>query len=296
MAFTGAIVLAIEPLDGGASNITCRLRLDGTTIADAVLRLQRKRGIFEPYNVLREGRVLAALWRTDVPVPRMLASEGHPDYLGAPFILMEWVDAPHMGVAGPDASFPAFAAMVAKIHQVDYEAAGLGFLLKRGSTVGTALAKELDIVARRMGRFVRPPSPLLERALALLRASIPEDGRLALCQGDINVFNYLFRKGEVVSVVDWEQARISDPRVDLGQLVALGHLKGAPFGPAEASPFIQLYAAVTSVPVTGLAWFRARWLWELGVIYHGWRAFNASDPWYSWDDLERLLEASLSEL
>ena len=36
---------------------------------------------------------------------------------------------------------------------------------------------------------------------------MPGDGRLALCQGDINVFNYLFRDREVVGVVDWEQAR-----------------------------------------------------------------------------------------
>ena len=34
----------------------------------------------------------------------------------------------------------------------------------------------------------------------------------------------------------------------------------------------------------------------LGVIYYGWKAFNGTDPWYTWDDLARLLEASLAEL
>jgi hypothetical protein len=45
-----------------------------------------------------------------------------------------------------------------------------------------------------------------------------------------------------------------------------------------------------------MEYFRARWLFELGVIYHGWRTFNGSDPWYSWADLTRLLEASLASL
>ena len=225
----------------------------------------------------------------------MIASESDPHFLGAPFILMEWIDAPHMGVAGPEASFPAFAEMVANIHRVDWQAPGLA-VLRRPKSVEQALAAELDVVESRMRKFLRPASPLLEGALKKLAATIPSDGRLAFCQGDINVFNYLFRAGKVVAVVDWEQARISDPRIDLGQLVALGHLKGAPFGPAEASPFIQLYASAAGAPVRGLAWFRARWLWELGVIYHGWKAFNESDPWYSWDDLETHLTASLGEL
>jgi aminoglycoside phosphotransferase (APT) family kinase protein len=100
----------------------------------------------------------------------------------------------------------------------------------------------------------------------------------------------------VVAVVDWEQARISDPRSDVGQLVALSHLKGAPFGPASEAPFVQVYEGASGRSLPGMAWFRARWLWELGVIYHGWMAFNTTHPWYSWDDLERLLSLALDEL
>jgi hypothetical protein len=32
------------------------------------------------------------------------------------------------------------------------------------------------------------------------------------------------------------------------------------------------------------------------VIYHGWRAFNDSEPWYTWSHLSSLLEAALDEL
>jgi hypothetical protein len=96
--------------------------------------------------------------------------------------------------------------------------------------------------------------------------------------------------------VDWEQARISDPRSDVGQLVSLSHLKGAPYGPADHQPFAQAYGVAAGKSVSGMNYFRARWLFELGVIYHGWRRFNNSEPWYTWEHLADLLERSLSEL
>src|SRR5438477_339206 len=87
-----------------------------------------------------------------------------------------------------------------------------------------------------------PAAELLNRALTALRASTPSGGRLALCHGDPNPFNYLFRGQHLVAVVDWEQALISDPRSDIGQLAALSHLKGAaPYGPPSENVFVQLY-------------------------------------------------------
>ena len=293
--FARAEVVAIETLDGGASNITCRVRLEHASVGDVVLRMQRDRGIFEPYDVVREGEVLRRLHGSGVPVPRLIGSEPGSLAMGAPFIVMEWVDAPHMGVAGPEASYPAFTAAVAAIHALDWRRLGLDFL-GVPANAAAGLEGELALISVRMGRFVGSREPLLTRAAARLRETLPRDGSLALCQGDINVFNYLFRAQKVVSVVDWEQARISDPRSDIGQLVALSHLKGLPFGPAGDAPFVRAYEAAVGRSVPGMAWFRGRWLWELGVIYHGWKAFNESDPWYTWSDLVHLLDASLAEL
>lgn len=293
--FEQALVRGLVPLDGGASNITCRVSLAGGARPDIVLRVQRDHGIFEPYDVVREGEVLRRLRPSRVPVPELLGSEPDASVLGAPFIAMEWVDAPHMGVAGPEASYAAFTAAVAEVHAVPWRALGLAFL-GVPATTQAALTGELDAIELRLRTFVPGHEPLLDRALETLRRSIPDGGPLVLCQGDINVFNYLFRKGEVVAVVDWEQARISDRRSDVGQLVALSHLKGAPFCAAQDAPFVRMYGEAAGTAIAEMEWFRARWLWELGVIYHGWRAFNGSDPWYSWDDLARLLTAALAEL
>jgi len=293
--FERARVEAVEPFAGGASNITCRLALRDAPVAAAVLRLQRTRGIFEPYDVLREGEVLRRLAATDVPVPRVLAAEHDLSVLGAPFLLLEFVDAPHMGEAGPEADFGAFTAAVAGVHALDWRAAGLDMLGVPASPAA-GFAAEVETVAKRMPAFGCEREPLLARALDALRACTPGGGRLALCQGDINVFNYLFRARKVVAVVDWEQARISDPRSDVGHLLALSHLKGAPFGPAEEMPFAVMYGQASGRPLEAMAPFRAFWLFQLGVIYHGWRAFNGSDPWYTWPQLEELLGAALAEL
>jgi aminoglycoside phosphotransferase (APT) family kinase protein len=294
-AFEQVRVRSIQPVEGGASNLTCRVSLEAAPLASLALRIQRDQGIFHPYDVLREGEVLRRLAASPVPVPGVIASEPDPAALGAPFIVLEWIDAPHMGIAGPEASFEAYTAMVARIHTLDFSSLGLDFLGVPPSPAA-ATSAELDRVAARMPGFACDSDSLLCRALETLRAHIPGDGRLALCQGDINVFNYLFRAGEVVAVVDWEQARIADPRSDIGQLVALSHLKGAPFGPASSASFVRAYEAATGIALPGMQYFRARWLFELGVIYYGWKAFNDSDPWYAWDHLSTLLEASLSEL
>lgn len=291
--FESAGVRSIVAVEGGASNITCRVELDGPAPAVG-LRMQRERGIFEPYDVLREGEVLRRLARSTVPVPAVLGEERDKEPLGAPFLVLEWVDAPHMGNA-PDADFGAFTAMVARIHSLDWRALGLDILhVPPGPR--EALLSELGVIAARMPAFGCQDDALLARAFETLRNTVPTDGHLALCQGDINIFNYLFRGGQVVAVVDWEQARISDPRSDVGHLLSLTHLKGAPWMDADAMPFAMAYGAVSGSALVGMAWFRARWLFELGVIWHGWVGFNGSSPWYSREELESLLKRALAEI
>ena len=147
-----------------------------------------------------------------------------------------------------------------------------------------------------MSAFGCADEPLLNRALTALLASTPSGGRLALCHGDPNPFNYLFRGQQLVGVVDWEQALISDPRSDIGQLVSLSHLRSAvPYGPPSENLFVQLYEASTGERLESMELFRARWLFQLGVVYHGWKAYG-TEPWFSWAPVEELLTRSLAEL
>jgi hypothetical protein len=56
------------------------------------------------------------------------------------------------------------------------------------------------------------------------------------------------------------------------------------------------YAAVAGHPVRGMDFFRARWLFELAIIHRAWTTFNESDPWYTREQVERLLVRALADL
>ena len=297
-----ASVESITLLSDGYSHVTCRLTMTNAPLQVAVLRVQPQRGIFEPYDVLREGEVLRRLATTAVPVPQVLASEADPAVLGAPFLLLEWIDAPHIPLPSPETDFAsymaglsAFATALVAVHTVDWRAAGLGFLGVPASPTD-AFVIEVENIARRMNAFGCQREPLLNQALAMLRKPTLTSGRLALCQGDPNIFNYLLRDGQIAAIVDWEQARISDPRSDIGQLGALGHLKGAPFGPARDMAFVQLYEISAGETLVDLELFRALWLFQLGVIYFGMKQLSTIEPWFQWPQIRELLTLSLAEL
>ncbi|KAA0240376.1 phosphotransferase family protein [bacterium] len=286
----------MAPVEGGASNITWRARLGEAPFAAVALRLQRDTGILAPYDVVREGEVLRRLQGSGIPVPAFVDVEPGAGVLGAPFLVMEWIEAPHMGIAGTQVTFASYVQKVAAIHALDWRALGLGFLGVPATAAAGTLAG-LDRIEARMAAFGCADDRLLARALATLRATVPPGGELSFCQGDINVFNYLVRNGEVVAVVDWEMARIGDLRNDIGQIAALGHLKaGTPFVDASELPFVRAYEAVSGRQLPHMNYFRARWLFELGVIYHGWLKHNDFEPWYSWEHLSELLGAALPGL
>lgn len=298
--FERASVAAVHPLTDGWSNITCRLVLDDAPRSQAVLRVQPASGIFEPYDVLREADVLRRLAPTAVPVPEVVGAEASSDVLGQPFFVMEWIDAPHLGVpaaeGGPAAlPFESFFAAVVGVHAVDLRATGLDVLGVPDSPAA-AFRHEVELVAARMAQRGLGDEPLLAAARDRLRDVRPDGGRLGLCQGDVNVFNYLTRDGEIVGVVDWEQARISDPRSDLGQLLALMVLKGVPMGLADEEGFVAMYRAAGGEVAPGMEAFRALWFFQLGFIHRACTEGGGPEPWYTWEQVEQALPDSLARL
>jgi hypothetical protein len=72
----------------------------------------------------------------------------------------------------------------------------------------------------------------------------------------------------LVGVVDWEQALISDPRSDVGQLVALSHLRGAaPYGPPEAvKPGETSFGYLVCMRASGVGWLIQATVGSLGGV------------------------------
>ncbi len=274
-----ADVTRAAALVGGVSNLT--YRLDRESTPPVVLRVQREHGIFEPYDVVREARVIEALAQTNVPVPEVLGMARASEALGAPFFVMEFVDAPHMGeVPRTEQVTASYVAAVASIHAVSWQEAGLGFLDPPAAGVETS-QRDLVTVNDRARRYGHDGDPFIAELGLWLANHQAETHDLVLCQGDINVFNYLFRDEQVVAVVDWEQAQIGDRQSDLGLLCALTYFLGAQGHPADL-PIMADYRALTGEALPALPYFVLVGLHKLAVIHRIWSTEGDSPPWYGW--------------
>lgn len=67
----------------------------------------------------------------------------------------------------------------------------------------------------------------LARWSRVLKENQPSFAPPVVCHGDLHAFNLLFDRGEVVSVLDWELARLADPAYDVGRTLLL--LRHAPY-------------------------------------------------------------------
>jgi aminoglycoside phosphotransferase (APT) family kinase protein len=170
---------------------------------------------------------------TDVPVPPMRWYEPDDSVLGAPFFVMEKVagrvpaDNPPYTTTGwllEEATPPQREQLVrsgldalCRIHAVDWEALGLGFLDKRRYGP-TGIGQQLEYYARYLDWTAQGRTlPVAEAALAWLRANLPEQPEIRLCWGDARINNQIFDDDyRCVAVLDWEMVTLADPMMDLG--------------------------------------------------------------------------------
>lgn len=167
---------------------------------------------------------------SNVPLARILGSSNDPGVIGTPFFVMEFIDGavpavdpPYTQagfvVDGPPRSRHALVEdglrVLAMVHAIDWRAAGLTWLVPPGSAPSTARQLEIweGYAARELGSRRHP---LLERAFARLRSSLPAGSPPSLCWGDPRPGNMIWREYRCVCVTDWEAAAIAPPEVDLG--------------------------------------------------------------------------------
>ncbi|MFZ9086739.1 MAG: phosphotransferase family protein [Steroidobacteraceae bacterium] len=228
---TGPLV----PPGDGYSNVTLMGQLDwideaGHHVRDFVLRLQPPGdSIFPGHDVERQYRVMEALARADVPVPRLLGLELDEAVLGGPFYLMERIEGqvpnenPLYHLEGWFHDLPPaqvrrywFAGIEAagSMARLNWRDRGLDFLGVSASPLDCRLDYYAEAVRWAEG-LVGRKYPLLHRAEAWLRAHLPTDEPLGFCWGDAKLGNCLFRDGELVGVLDFEQASLGNPVDDL---------------------------------------------------------------------------------
>jgi len=239
----------------------------------------------------REFRLLSALEGTPVPHPRPVALCEDASVAGAVAYLMEHVDgfAPAFGLPAPFARDPelqrdiALAAMSAlgELARVDWRARGLEDF---GRPEGFH-----DRQVERWGRQLERYGSSAERDLSGLREvgawlekHKPSDGawRPAIMHGDYHLANLFVASdppARVAAILDWENATIGDPLLDLATFVRLQDTGGrAHWGEREA--LIARWEETSGRRAPDLRYWTALSAYKLSIMLEGVYRRSVADP------------------
>jgi aminoglycoside phosphotransferase (APT) family kinase protein len=210
--------LSIEPLRGGQSNPTFRLRFGSQSY---VLR-KRPEGTLLPsaHAVDREYRVISALAKTDVPVPRTFCYCSDSDVIGTPFFVMDYVEGrvfrdpalPELERLERAALWDDINSVIARLHGVDYDAVGLSDYGKPG-----------NYYERQIGRWTRQYRASeteriesMDRLIEWLPKHVPPGDDTSIVHGDFRIDNLIVHPADprVIAVLDWELSTLGPPLAD----------------------------------------------------------------------------------
>ncbi|GGH24371.1 hypothetical protein GCM10007036_30750 [Alsobacter metallidurans] len=213
---TGGAIVDWRQISGGNRCRSWAVDVDtGSGVEALYLRYQPPRPpSAEPYTVWREAEFYKALGGTRVPAPRLIAV--HPT---SQAILTERApgraDYRRIGDQAERIAIARdFVAALATLHGTS--TAGMRLPgLDGASTMADCVRRELA-AWRAMYDEAGTADPLIDFALAWLDRNVPEPaGRPVLVHGDAGPGNFLFDKGRLTALLDWELAHPGDPMEDL---------------------------------------------------------------------------------
>ncbi|TVY82733.1 Acyl-CoA dehydrogenase family member [Lachnellula suecica] len=197
------------------------------------------------HQVEREYRVIHALEKTDVPVPKAYCLCEDDTIVGTPFYIMEFLDGriiedptmPDVTPAERTEMWHDVIRTLAKFHRIVSKDVGLedfgkpsGFYdrqIKTFSTISKAQAEVRDVETKEpVGQI-----PHIDEILGFFKDKKfqPKD-RGTPIHGDYKIDNLVFHKTEprVIGILDWEMSTIGHPLSDLINLTTPYYLKDSP--------------------------------------------------------------------
>ena len=175
------------------------------------------------HAVDREYRLLAALHPLGFPVPQPLALCDDPEVIGAMFYVMEMARGrPYANGALPEfdpatrrSMYEQLVDTLADLHVIDPNAAGLADFGKPGNYFERQVARW----TRQYRDSETDYLPEMERLIAFLPETLPEQSRASIVHGDYRIDNVVFDgDGTLTAVLDWELATLGDPVADFSYL------------------------------------------------------------------------------
>ncbi len=225
--------LVVEQFKGGQSNPTYRIEAGGKRYA-----LRRKppgKLLPSAHAVEREYKVIKALHGAGFPVARPYVLCEDDAVIGTAFYLMDCVEGrvlwdqalPGMQKAERGAIWDELNRVIAQLHGIDYQAAGLEDFGKPG-----------DYIARQVSRWTKQyvASALerieeMDRPIEWLPMNIPAGDETSVVHGDFRLDNTVFHATEpcILAVLDWELSTLGHPLADFAYHCMSWHIAPGKF-------------------------------------------------------------------
>jgi aminoglycoside phosphotransferase (APT) family kinase protein len=227
--------LEVRQFQGGQSNPTYLLT---TPTARYVMRSKPgpvAKLLPSAHAIEREFHVMRALASHGIPVPRTLLLVTDESVIGRAFYLMGHVDGrifwdqslPGMSVADRSAIYDEMNRVIARLHQVDIERAGLSDYGKAG-----------NYFERQIGRWSKQYRasetenlPAMNRLIEWLPTHIPPGDETSVVHGDYRMDNLVFHPTEprIVAILDWELSTLGHPLADFSYHCMSWHIPPGAF-------------------------------------------------------------------
>jgi aminoglycoside phosphotransferase (APT) family kinase protein len=237
------------------------------------------------HDVGREHTVMAALATTDVPVPEPVHLCHDATVIGAPFLVMEYIDGLVIHDArDAEALTPEDAGLcteslietLARLHRIDPHEVGLDRLGRPSGYI----SRQLRRWRSQWTQSTTETSLEFEELADLLEANVPASSKTAIVHGDYRLGNVILHvddPGSIAAVIDWEMATLGDPLADVGLLLAYwhpasmhvtagGHAMTANAGFPDSDRLLRRYAERSGAKVDDLAFHRVFGFFKLAVI------------------------------
>lgn len=248
-----------------------------------VLRFLPDRGLFHRYDVGEQFALQKALRDTAVPVPEQLWLDAEGKYLVRPGYVMEkregtspamsWMTDGIIAEASPEDRREIsldYVGALAKVHAVDWRAAGLAWLENRAKG-SRPIEREVnwywDALTWSGGEKYAAG---METVRDWLIANEPADIEPVLCHGDANFGNYLYVGTKVSAVLDWEMAFLGAPEADLTFLKIAGDIMMSevpyPEGVHSYEEMLAEYERISGRPIKYLPYFELFTSYRVGII------------------------------
>lgn len=224
----------IRQFEGGQSNPTFLLEAESGRY---VLRKQPPGHLLpSAHQVDREYRVMDALRNSRVPVPKMHCLCLDASVIGGQFYVMDFVDgrifsdATLPGVAATDkgAVFRDLARVLAELHRVDPQQAGLGEFGRPGNYFSRQISRWTKQYAASATEDIAAMTQLMK----WLPENVPDSQKACIVHGDYRIGNCLIHPVEprIAAVIDWELATLGDPLADVGYVCQAYDISAFEFG------------------------------------------------------------------